>query len=243
MAEEEKIRAHAKQALQVLTDKTKKWKDRIKEFLWEVFIILVAVNITLWFHNWNEKKHEKRDMALYLNAIKLELEENITTIDRSIEYLLPNVEYEKYLQNHDKKSLNEDTLAYYAVSCCYNLKKFTFKTNAFEMYKSSGVMRLIDDKELSLSIWEVYSSIVSLNESLKWHFDTKWRYMEKDFVFAESGMLDISKLTNKAPMYSFYNSGFSSSMLKDSEETLKETKEAVSKLEKYPYLYSVKNIY
>jgi len=55
MAEEEKIREHAKRALQALMDKTKKWKDRIKDFLWEVFIIVVAVNITLWFHNWSDK--------------------------------------------------------------------------------------------------------------------------------------------------------------------------------------------
>jgi len=232
MAEEEKIRVHAKQALQALTDKTKKWKDRIKDFLWEVFIILVAVNITLLFHNWNEKRHEQRDMALYLNAIKMELEENITIIDKSIEYLRPNVEYEKYLKSHDKKSLNKDTLTYYAASCSYNLKTLTFKTNAFEMYKSSGVMRLIDDKELLLTIWDAYSSIISLNEALQLYFDTKWRYMEKDFLFVESGELDFSKLTNGAPMYIFYNTGLSSSILKGCEETLKETKDIVSKFEK-----------
>ena len=47
MAEEEKIREHAKHALQDLTNKNKKWKDRIKDFAWEVFIIIVAMNITL----------------------------------------------------------------------------------------------------------------------------------------------------------------------------------------------------
>jgi len=66
MAEEEKIRGNAKRALQALTDKTKNWKGRIKDFLWEVFIILVAVNITIWFHDWSQKRHEQAQVKEFL---------------------------------------------------------------------------------------------------------------------------------------------------------------------------------
>ena len=47
MAEEEKIRQHAKHALQALTDKKRGWKEKLKDFLWEILIIIIAVNITL----------------------------------------------------------------------------------------------------------------------------------------------------------------------------------------------------
>jgi len=198
----------------------------------EVSVVVIGVAITLTATLWINKKNEKRDMALYLNAMKIELDENITTIEGSIEYLRPAVEYEKYLKRLDIKSLDEDTLVYYASSCCYVINKFTFKTNAFEMFKNSGVMRLMDDKELFLSIWAVYTSIVSLNETLQWYFDTKWRYVEKDFLFIIGGMLDFSKLTNEAPMYNFYNPGLSSSILNGCENALMSTKEAIAKLEK-----------
>jgi hypothetical protein len=198
----------------------------------EVSVVVIGVAITLSATLWIGKKNEKKDMALYLNAIKIELEENTATMSKSIEYLRPEVEYENYLATHDKKLLNEDSLGYYATHNCYLLNKFAFKTNAFEMFKSSGIMRLIDDKELLLSIWNVYTSIVSLNETLKWHFDTKWRYMEKDLIFVENGMFDLSKLANETPMYFFYNIGLSSSVLNDCERALEYTKETVSKMEK-----------
>jgi len=44
MAEEEKIREHAKQAIETLTDKKKKWKDRLRDFLWEILIIVVVLS-------------------------------------------------------------------------------------------------------------------------------------------------------------------------------------------------------
>ena len=206
--------------------------SKFGKFAREVSVVVIGVAITLTATLWINKKNEKRDMALYLNAMKIELDENISTIEGSIEYLRPAVEYEKYLKRLDIKSLDEDTLVYYASSCCYVINKFTFKTNAFEMFKNSGVMRLMDDKELLLSIWAVYTSIVSLNETLQWYFDTKWRYVEKDFLFIKGGMLDFSKLTNEAPMYNFYNPGLSSSILNGCENVLMSTKEAIAKLEK-----------
>ena len=206
--------------------------SKFGKFAREVSVVVIGVAITLTATLWIYKKNEKRDMALYLNAMKIELDENITTIEGSIEYLRPAVEYEKYLQRHELKSLDEDTLLYYATSCCYIINKYTFKTNAFEMFKNSGVMRLMDDKELLLSIWDVYSSIVALNETLKWYFDKKWSYMEKDFLFMKGRILDFSKLTNEAPMYNFYNSALSSSILKNCENALMSTKEAIAKLEK-----------
>jgi hypothetical protein len=204
---------------------------KIGKYFREISVVIIGVAITLSATLWISKKNEKRDMNLYLNAIKIELEENITTMNRCIEYLQPDVEYEKYLKTRDKESLNEDTLAYYA-NTCYTLRQYAFKTNAFEMFKSSGIMRLMDDKELLLSIWDIYTDLVSLNEALKWYFDTKWGHMEKDFLFVESGKLDFSKLRNGAPMYIFYNSALSSSTMESFDFILKETKETVSKLEK-----------
>jgi len=43
MAEEEKIREHAKEALLALTDKRKSWKEKTKDFLWEILIIIVDI--------------------------------------------------------------------------------------------------------------------------------------------------------------------------------------------------------
>ena len=42
----------------------------------EVSVVVIGVAITLTATLWINKKNEKRDMALYLNAMKIELDEN-----------------------------------------------------------------------------------------------------------------------------------------------------------------------
>jgi len=223
MAEEEKIREHAKQALQALTNKTEKWKDRMKDFLWEVFIILVAVNITIWFHNWNDKRHEKRDMTLYLNAIKFELEENIKIIDSEIESLQGSERYANYLQSHDKKSLNADTISSYA-SDYGTVPVYQFKTNAFEMFKNSGFMRIMDSKELLLVIWDTYAKLDELKLTLD-----ECTQMKKDNIRTDIQLL--AEGTPHIPVYSFYISNLPHKMPYNCEETSKILKETVEKLE------------
>ena len=206
MAEEEKIREHSKHALQVLTDKTKKWKDRIKDFLWEVFIILVAVNITIWFHNWSDKRHEKKDMILYLNTIKLELEDNKKMLDETVIQLQPSVRYADYLRTHDKKTLNADTIKSYA-QYYLSANNIRIKTNAFDMFKTSGNMRLVDDKELLLSIWEIYAKLADIEQA----FNTFMQLKVENMIKASQlySLYDITSLSDEVilknvPLYNFY---------------------------------------
>ena len=211
---------------------SKKSIKKFGNFFREVAVVVLGVAITLSASVWISNRNEKRDMALYLNAIKMELEENISIINESIEYLQPDAKYSAYLRTHDKKSLNADSIEYYASTCCYIINSFKFKTNAFEAFKISGIIRLLDDKELLLTIWDVYTGLDSQNESLKWYSDIKWGYMEKEIIFVEKGALSSEKLTNGIPMYHFYITGLSRDVLKDCKNILNDTKKTVSELEK-----------
>ena len=157
MAEEEKIREHAKHALQDLTDKNKKWKDRIKDFAWEVFIIIVAVNITLWFHSWSEKRQErelekkfligtKSDLAI----VKQSLKDNIAASQPFLDYansVLTQIEEHRI----DKAFVDTNS---------YNLTTyipFFYDNSRFENFKSSGYLRLIENDSLSMFITGLYT--------------------------------------------------------------------------------------
>jgi len=234
MAEEEKIREYAKHALQALTDKTKKWKDRIKDFLWEVFIILVAVNITLWFHNWNDKRHEKRDMSLYLNTMKMELKVNAENFEKYAEWLQKSAKYANYLKSNAKKLLNKDSLNYYAFSngegCGYmntnSLTNSLFTLYAFEMFKNSDFMSKISDTELLRSIWKAYTFVdytkVSIDNSFK---------IKSDEAVKEQQLIAKGK-TVAIPMQSFYSTDYVSSMINRCEDASQIIKKTVSELEK-----------
>jgi len=198
---------------------------KFKNYLVEISVVVIGVAITLSASYWLGINNEKRDVTLHLNAIKLELEENIKELDNVIEWLKPSVKYTEYLQSDDRKSLNKDTIEKY-YSDAYSVNIYTFKTNAFEMFKNSGVMRLIDDKELLLSIWEVYDCIGFVKETLNWFFQVKWDDMKKEIPL----FIEDQKMID-APMYFLYIIGMPGLILKPCENTLKKSKEMVEKME------------
>ena len=211
-------------------NKTNNSLNRLGKYFREVSVVVIGVAITLSASYLISLRNEKRDMALYMSAIKMEMEDNIKTFDEAIEYYQPSIRYTEYLLTHDKNSLNKDTINNY-ISVFYSSKSFSFKTNAFEMFKSSGIMRLINDKQLLLSIWDVYADIVLLRESLDWGDKLKRDYMIKEVSMAivNNGTLEL-KTKGEAPMYSFYIMNISNSLLKACEEALESSKELLEKM-------------
>jgi len=208
--------------------KSKNFLKNFGKYLLEISIIVIGVTITLSASNWLSLRNEKRDMALYLNTIKLELEENIRILDYAIEnYVKPDARYANYLKSHDIKSLNKDSIESYS-GAYYSFGRYSFNTDAFEMFKSSGIMRLMGDKELLRSICRTYSHLMALNETWAMYFQEKTNDLKK-----ESPLLPESerKEVKIAPMYNFYILGIPYLLLHDAERELNRAKEVVLKLE------------
>ena len=209
-------------------NKSKKSKNKIVKFIRETAVVVIGVAITLSASFLITKSNEKRDIHLYLNAIKMELEENTKILNEATEYFKPLVSYSAYLRSHDKKSLNKDSLNNY-IHACYWVQSFVFKTNAFEMFKSSGMMRLMNNKELLMAIWDVYTELFVLKNEYDEHEKRRWNYSEKEiplFVFDKGQMI-----YDFIPMYDFFKLDYTKGMLSMSEQALKEIEKVQLKLE------------
>ncbi|MEA4916621.1 MAG: hypothetical protein VB073_03700 [Proteiniphilum sp.] len=100
------------------------------------------------------------------------------------------------------------------------------KYNAFEMFKSSGSMRLISDKDLQLSIWDVYDQIEGFQDEFRAYYQSKNDMISQE-VLSKQGKKDISPA-----MYDFLATGYPINLQKRGKEKLMELKGEVSKLEK-----------
>ena len=157
MAEEEKIREHAKKALLGLTDKKKGWKRRLIDFFWEVFIIIVAINLTLWFHNWSDKRHDRELEKDFLIGIRDDLSIVKRNLEHGLEVYQPTLDYydSVWIQINEYRidKAFVDTNSGYLVNTAY----FTFDNSRFENFKSSGYLRLIENDSLSMYITNLYT--------------------------------------------------------------------------------------
>jgi len=208
----------------------KKIKDSMKKigkYLREISAIVIGVAITLFASYLLSVKSEKRDMVLYLNAMMMELEENIKVLNKATAYFQTSIEYANYLKLNDKKSLKGDTIQKYMRNC-YTIDSYTFKTNAFEMFKSSGIMRLVKNKELLLAIWNGYTDLIELKQGFDWHEKIKWEFMKEDF--AEHDIMGGKTQVDFIPMYTYYSLGIPYGLSKGCEETLCSVNETIEKL-------------
>ncbi|MDR0206006.1 MAG: hypothetical protein LBI45_01945, partial [Bacteroidales bacterium] len=82
--------------------------NKFVKYFREVSVVVIGVAITLFASYRLGINNEKRDMTLYLNTVKMELEENIKILDTARLKLQISVNYSQYLWTHDKDALDED---------------------------------------------------------------------------------------------------------------------------------------
>ena len=172
------------------------------KYLREISVVVIGVAITLSASYWITSRNAERDMTLYLNAIKMELEENINSFEEYKKNLLqPSINYSNYLRSHEKKSLNLDSLIFYRNATAFNNTPITIKANALDMFKSSGNMRLVKDKKLLLSLWESYAKLDELKQGFEGIQAMKMDEIKKYFYL---NSLPDEELLKDPPMYDFY---------------------------------------
>jgi hypothetical protein len=203
----------------------------IVQYLRELSVVAVGVAITIVIGLWINNRNNKNDLKQYLNTIKLELETNAKDLDSSIKKMQLSIAYADYLRNHDKKSINRDTLDVFTFEGGMNtISSFPFKTNAFDMFKTSGVMRLVENKELLLSIWGIYSDINEAKEALNMLMQTKLEEIKKQLQWTEK------EKQNNIPMYIFYHdSEMAYEQSRICKDLSKKIKETIAKLNKEIY--------
>jgi hypothetical protein len=201
----------------------------IVKYLREVSVVVIGVAITIGIGLWVNNHNIKKDQQQYLDAIILELKDNAEKFDAYAKGLEKSVGYSNYLNSHDNKSLNKDSIQYYAYGAFGwgNTHPVTlFNEDAFEMFKSSGAMRQVEDKELLLSIWRVYHFMKSAQNLIDGQLQYKKEEALREMQMIDDGKQVVIRLKwfykNDAPLF----------MKEICEEMAEFIRETVSELEK-----------
>jgi hypothetical protein len=200
----------------------------IGKYLRELSVVVIGVAITLSAGQWISNHSEKQDMALYLNMVKLELETNLEDLNWMTGYVEDEARYSHYLLSHAKNALEPDSIRPYGDGI-HAIRSITNSSNAFEMFKASGSMRFIKDKNMLLAIWRAYMKL-KIQEI---HLDV---YHNRDKLEELKKAIQLQKEGKPAavPMYDFYVSPleYTFSLLHGCEIAKSSLEEAIAKIEK-----------
>jgi hypothetical protein len=90
---EEKIIQHGQKAVILLKNKSKSIKEKTLGFLEEIVIIVIAVSLTLAFHNWNDRRHDREIERKFLIGIQQDLKESAKGLQESVSDFQPSLDY------------------------------------------------------------------------------------------------------------------------------------------------------
>jgi hypothetical protein len=155
MAEQEVIK-HTEKVVSIVKDKQHGLWHKVRELLVEIIIIVFAVSISIWLHNWSEHRHEQKEVKEFLLGLKEDLRSDLTEISNdSISYVQTDWIMNQIVRNPYGSILNRDTLRL-GISRVLNETRFNPNIGRYDGFKSAGKLGLIDLPKLQNTILDLY---------------------------------------------------------------------------------------
>jgi hypothetical protein len=156
MAEQEVIK-HVKEAVAISKDKTKKWQTKVLEILLEIGIIVFAVTLSIWLHNWSDSNKDREEEREFLVGLKGDLRADMVEMKSdSAAYRLEQKAVGYFLRVGAGEAVNKDSISFYR-DLLFGDAQIYPRSSRFEALKGSGRMSIIRNKQLLLDITDLYS--------------------------------------------------------------------------------------
>ncbi len=159
MAEQEVIK-HTKKVYKVWSSKEHSFWHKVKEFFIEIFIIVFAISISIWFHNWSEHRTEQAQVKTFLLGLKEDLTDDIYEAENLIEAYKNYDTVFTYLSRLDKNiAPNKDSLNRFLKPIFSNAYLRPNKSR-FDGFLSSGKILNIEPDSLATQILYLYQEAI-----------------------------------------------------------------------------------
>ncbi len=192
MAEDE-IRKHTKAAYNILRDREKNWKHKLKDMFVEILIIVFAVSVSIWFHNLSEKRQEDKEARTFLTELSDDLRFDTANLQSSLQFYnfsLTGIKY--FMKVGAGDALSKDSLDKYS-SLFFSNTELEPYISHYEAIKGSGKYDIIDDKQLLNKIIELHESvfahIITLNTYYTQNIQQTTVFIEQNAQLNDAGKI------------------------------------------------------
>jgi hypothetical protein len=164
MSEQEVIK-HTNEALNILRDKKLSFWQKLKDFVLEIAIIVFAISLSIWFHNWSEHRNEQKIVKTFLLGLKNDLQADILETNDILETYQNYRLLYTYLTGLDKNKIpNKDTLKL-ALSYINSNTFLRAHKSRFNGFLSAGKIMTIETDSLTQNILNYYQEVLPALES------------------------------------------------------------------------------
>jgi hypothetical protein len=159
MAEDEIIKKHTKAVYTTWRDPNKKWLHKLKDIFLEVLIIVFAVSVSIWLHNWAETLKDKKEEKEFFKGLKEDLQADVKEMINDRAVFKQVVQYAIYYEKTGRGAVpNKDSLLQYSW-IFFTQAQINPRISRFEALKGSGKLDIIEDKKQLYNIIDLYQKI------------------------------------------------------------------------------------
>lgn len=154
MAEQE-VMKHTKKVFGLWQTDNPLW-HKFAEFIIEIFIIVFAITVSIYFHDRSELKHQRHETKEFLLGLKQDLKRDIEEMNQDKSSFIKSQRAFTYITSRKlNESLNPDTIRKYN-GWIFNTTGLVPNSGRFEGFKSSGKIGTIENIELQNNIMDLY---------------------------------------------------------------------------------------
>jgi hypothetical protein len=153
---EHEVQGHSKKIYKAWKNPRKQFWDKVKDIAVEIGIIVFAITLSIWFHNWSEHRHEQKDVKAFLIGLKGDLESDIKEIAEDVESYKGAERTFKYITSLKiNETASQDSINKYG-RYIGNTTGLNANAGRFEGFKSSGKIGHIENVQLQNDILDLY---------------------------------------------------------------------------------------
>lgn len=155
MAEQEVIK-HVKHAVDVARSK-RPWTHKLQEILLEIVIIVFAVSLSIWLHNWSESRKDRDEERDFLLGLKQDLQTDHKDLEAAKADFIRILAGTRYFVAIGRgAALNADSAKFY-MPILFSYETIFPRSSRFEALRGSGRLGIVRDKQLLVDITELYT--------------------------------------------------------------------------------------
>jgi flagellin-specific chaperone FliS len=155
---EDEVAKHGKKIYNTIRSPKDSFAEKIKDIFVEIFIIVFAVTLSIWFHSRSEHSHEQKEVKEFLQGLSNDLTNDIKQLNTNqnvIAHLRSN--YRKILLPEKGHESDVDSLiAHFEV----DLRVTRPNIGRYEGFKSSGKIGTIENDSLKEMILVFYEQTI-----------------------------------------------------------------------------------
>jgi hypothetical protein len=166
MAEDEIIKKHTKAVYTAWKDPNKNWMHKLKDILLEILIIVFAVSVSIWLHNWSESVKDRKEAKVFLTGLKEDITSDARDLDSNLAFYKTQIGGLTYFGSvGNGVPLSKDSLHKY-VNTLFSSTEFDPQISRYQALKFSGKFRIIENTKLLDTIIHLYEQTLVNVESL-----------------------------------------------------------------------------